>query len=50
MQCYLEMFVLLQHAGPDVEGFGVNGFGHVMSAASVDLQCCQIFSYKYHCL
>ena len=30
-------------------GLGSEGFGHVMSAARVDLQCIRMFSYKYHC-
>lgn len=34
----------------EVEGFGAEGSGHVMSAARVDLQCILMFSYKYHCL
>ena len=31
-------------------GLGTEGFGHVMSAARVDVQCICMFSYKYHCL
>ena len=34
----------------DVDGSSCAGFGQVMSAASVDLQCWRICSHKYHCL
>ena len=30
--------------------FGILGFGQVISAAKVDLQCCLICSYRYHFL
>ena len=33
-----------------VAGFGREGLGQVRSAASLELQCWQMFSYRYHCL
>ena len=33
----------------DSEGLGIEGFGHVRSAAKLDLQCGLICSYRYHC-
>ena len=33
-----------------VAGFGREGLGEVRSAASLELQCWRMFSYRYHCL
>ena len=32
------------------DGLGSDGFGHVISAARLELQCWRMFSYKYHFL